>query len=152
MFFITKDSLFPNLASLISKRILGIDYGRVRIGISVGQFITRTATPVTVLTARKGLLNWYLFDWIIKYWFPSDIVIGLAKSIYDQETFSTKLTRSFAIQVKKRYRKPVYLVDEFLSTHFSHLILTKVKHKAVEDGLVDDCSACLILETWMYSH
>jgi len=149
MGLINSTRLFPNLSDIVSRRFLGVDYGRVRVGFSLGQLITRTATPVAIVFSKKGIFNWSSFDWIMKCWFPDDIIIGLAKDFNNKETCVAQLCRSFAIQVKKRYRTPVYLVDELLSSYDSHLKVNDLSTEIVSSAFIDDFSACLILETWM---
>jgi len=38
----------------VSQTLLGFDYGTKRIGVAVGQDITRTVTPLTTLTGLAG--------------------------------------------------------------------------------------------------
>ena len=40
------------------KRLIGIDYGKSRIGIASGQMVTKTATPITTIAAKNGVLDW----------------------------------------------------------------------------------------------
>jgi putative Holliday junction resolvase len=35
--------------------IMGFDYGTRKIGIAVGQLITKTANPIAIISARDGI-------------------------------------------------------------------------------------------------
>ncbi len=131
------------------KVLLGIDYGRARIGIASGQMITKTATPVGTVEACDGLPNWIDLDKVMKRWNPSDIIIGLPLDTKDLDTDITRDARKFALQIEERYKKPVHLINEAYSTREARWRLESVKDKKVSHIKVDAIAACVILETWM---
>ena len=94
------------------KRLIGIDYGKVRIGVASGQMVTKTATPITTIIAKNGIPDWVQFDKLIKQWRPDEIVIGLPIDTKDRETAITKEARGFAKKIQERYQKPIHLITE----------------------------------------
>ena len=131
------------------KRLIGIDYGKSRIGIASGQMVTRTATPVSTITAKNGVPNWYQFDYIINQWLPHKIIVGLPIDTKDQETKITKEVRDFVKTIEERYQKTIDLVTEAFSTLEAHCLLKKTRKNSSSHLRVDSIAACIILETWM---
>ncbi|MGQ4003452.1 Holliday junction resolvase RuvX [Francisellaceae bacterium CB300] len=131
------------------KALLGIDYGRARIGIASGQMITKTASPIGTVEAFDGVPNWIELDKVMKRWNPSDIIIGLPLDTKDLDTDITRDARKFAIEIEERYKKPVHLINEAYSTREARWRLESVKDKKVSHIKVDAIAACVILETWM---
>ena len=131
------------------KALLGIDYGRARIGIASGQMITKTASPIGTVEAFDGVPNWIELDKVMKRWNPSDIIIGLPLDTKDLDTDITRDARKFAIEIEERYKKPVHLINEAYSTREARWRLESVKDKKVSHIKVDAIAACVIIETWM---
>ncbi|MDA0911759.1 MAG: Holliday junction resolvase RuvX [Proteobacteria bacterium] len=130
-------------------KLIGLDYGKSRIGIASGQMITRTATPIATIAAKQGEPEWHELDKIIKQWRPSDIIVGLPIDAKDQETKITEEARAFAQKVELRYQKPVHLISETFSTREARWRLEEVQNKSNRHLKVDAFAACVILETWM---
>ena len=131
------------------RKLLGIDFGNSRIGIASGQMITKTATPIATIMAKKGKPQLDELDQLVKQWRPSDIIIGLPIDAKDQETKITEQARIFAKEIKLRYQKPVHLISEAFSTREARWRLEEVKSKPIRHLKVDALAACVILETWM---
>ncbi|OEZ33905.1 crossover junction endodeoxyribonuclease RuvA [Francisella endosymbiont of Amblyomma maculatum] len=129
--------------------LIAIDYGKARIGLSSGQMITKTATPIGTVAAYNGVPNWIELDKIIKRWNPSDIIVGLPLDTQDFETDITKAAKDFAKEVQQRYQRKVHLINEAYSTREAIWCLEEVKSKKVSHIKVDALAACVILETWM---
>ncbi|WP_440993186.1 Holliday junction resolvase RuvX [Cysteiniphilum litorale] len=130
-------------------KLIGLDYGKSRIGIASGQMITKTATPIATIAAKQGEPEWQELDKIIKQWRPSDIIVGLPIDAKDQETKITEEARAFAQKVELRYQKPVHLISETFSTREARWRLEEVQNKSNRHLKVDAFAACVILETWM---
>lgn len=130
-------------------KLIGLDYGKSRIGIASGQMITKTATPIATIAAKQGNPEWHELDKIIKQWRPSDIIVGLPIDAKDQETKITEEARDFAQKIELRYKKPVHLISETFSTREARWRLEEVQNKSNRHLKVDAFAACVILETWM---
>lgn len=129
--------------------ILGIDFGRARIGVAVGQTITNTATPIATIKAKNGVPHWQQLDAIIKKWRPATIIIGLPIDAAGQQTDSTKQAHAFGVDIHQRYKINVEYINEAYSTRQARWELSELKQGNVNHIKVDAIAASIILETWM---
>ncbi len=126
---------------------LGFDFGTHKIGIAVGQSITGTASPVTTLSYIKQKPDWDGIERIIREWQPDMLVVGLPYQMDDQEAELANRAKRFARQLEGRYKLPVAMVDERLT---SREAINRLGKKSAKDvTLVDSMAAKLILETWL---
>ncbi len=95
---------------------LGFDFGYKRIGVAVGQALTKSASPLATIFAKEGIPNWADVAAVIKQWRPSGLIVGLPTRIDGQEQYTTQAARVFAQNLTKRFALPVHLVDERLTT------------------------------------
>ena len=151
--------------------VLGFDYGVRKIGVAVGQTVTRTATPLQTLPTRDHKPDWDAIARLIAEWQPEALalvpaVIGVAviaqflgdgslgidewlfrHSMDDTEAPVAARARRFARQLEGRYRLPVHLADERLTTREA---ISQLGRDARRNALrVDAVAASLILETWL---
>ncbi len=126
--------------------LLGFDYGTRKIGIAVGQTVTATATALTTLPARAQRPDWDGIGQLITSWQPEALVVGLPLDLDDSETETAPRARRFARQLQGRYRLPVHMTDEKLT---SMVALQALKGRQRRYGDADAIAAKLILETWL---
>lgn len=127
--------------------VLGFDYGTKRIGIAVGQTLTRTATPLTTLRTLHGEQpDWERIQALIREWKPGALVVGLPYNMDDTEAEIAPRVKRFARQLDGRFHLPVHLVDERLTSHEAE---QRLGSSAEGDGRIDSLAAALILETWL---
>ena len=126
--------------------LLGFDYGEKRIGIAVGQGITRTATALCTLNAREGMPDWERISALVDEWRPAALVIGLPRHADGTDSATTRAARAFAQQLEGRYRLPVHLMDERLSSQAA-AALQQEDHQG-KAGL-DAIAARIILQDWL---
>ena len=130
---------------MTSQVLLGFDYGRRRIGVAVGQTVTGTATALTTLAARDGQPDWDTVTALIEQWQPSALVVGLPLQLDGTEGETSQQARRFARRLEGRYKRPVHLMDERLSSR------TAEQHRSRGDtrqGL-DALAAQVILQDWL---
>jgi len=132
------------------RTLLGFDYGLKNIGVAVGQELTRTASPLTVIKARDGIPNWDDIQTLLDEWKPQALIVGLPLNMDGSEQAMTKASRKFGNRLNGRFQIPVEWQDERLTT-FEALeqlgIHSKLDAKQRED--VDRISAQLILQSWL---
>lgn len=121
--------------------IMAFDFGTTRIGVALGQRITGTATPLSVVPARQGIPDWALIDQLVEEWQPEELVVGLPVNMDGTESDMSKAAEQFSRRLSGRYRKPTHLMDERLST-FEAKSFNKPDQ-------VDAIAAGLILESWL---
>lgn len=131
---------------MADETLLGFDYGPRKIGIAVGQMITRTGSPLTTLRAIKDRPDWDGISALIKKWQPSALVVGLPYNMDNTEAELADRAKRFARQLEGRYRLPVHMIDERLTSLEARSLAGK-KIKQIET--LDAIAAQLILETWL---
>ena len=127
--------------------LLGFDFGSHKIGIAVGQTVTATASPLTTLSYIKQKPDWNGIEKLISEWKPDTIIVGLPYQMDDKEAELAVRAKKFARQLQGRFKIPVEMIDERLTSKEASNRLGK---KAAKDAtLVDSMAAKLILETWL---
>ncbi len=130
--------------------LLGFDFGMKRIGIAVGQTVTKTARPLTTINATEGVPQWTILDKIIRTWQPDACIIGIPLNMDGTEQPITQIARQFAQQLHERYQLPIHEMDERLSTKDAReRVFTEGGYKALQDRQIDSVAAQLILQNWL---
>ncbi|HET6796049.1 MAG TPA: Holliday junction resolvase RuvX [Gemmatimonadales bacterium] len=98
-------------------RILGIDWGEVRIGIALSDDTQALATPLQTLTRRPGkrFPMGRLLD-LISVHAPVGVVVGLPLTLEGHEEASAGAARELAEAIAQRTGLALELWDERLST------------------------------------
>ncbi|MEO5344489.1 MAG: Holliday junction resolvase RuvX [Gammaproteobacteria bacterium SHHR-1] len=128
--------------------LLGFDYGTRKIGVASGQDLTGQAAPLTTLAMVQQRPDWDAIGRLIAEWRPQRLIVGLPLNMDDTPTFLTERTRRFARQLEGRYRLPVELVDERLTSKAAKAEFGEFSKATRRLGL-DAFAAKLILETWL---
>lgn len=126
--------------------LLGFDYGTKRIGVAVGQTLTGSARPLTIVRARDGKPDWEAISRLITEWQPAALVVGLPVHMDGTEHERTARARRFGNQLAGRYNLPVHRVDERLTSYEAELEL-RAQGKGGEAP--DAVAAQLILQSWL---
>ena len=132
------------------RTFLGFDFGMKNIGVAVGQELTKTANPLTVIKAREGIPDWDQIKNLLDEWHPQLLIVGLPLNMDGTEQEMTAAARRFGNRLNGRFHIPVDWQDERLTT-FEALdqlgIRSKMQSNKRED--VDRISAQLILQSWL---
>lgn len=122
--------------------LLSFDFGMKKIGVAVGQSITQTATPLTELPAQDGIPSWDVIASLLQTWGIHAIVVGLPYNMDGSDQEITRAAKKFGNRLHDRFQKPVYFVDERLTT------VEAKSHLRHPSKSVDRYAAKLILEAW----
>ena len=123
-------------AATAQRSFLAFDFGTARVGVACGNSVTRSAEPLSTITATGRPR----FDSIARYiteWQPDALVVGVPFHPDGAAHENTERARRFARQLHGRFGLPVHEVDERYSTTEAHAM------GAVD---VDAASAAIILE------
>lgn len=132
------------------QRVLGFDFGTKRIGVASAQAVTGTASPLAPVPARDGIPDWDKLDAVIAEWTPEALVVGLPLNMDDTESTLSQLARKFARRMVARYRLPVFMCDERLSSHSARGLLMEVQQRRKGRlPALDSTAAVLIAEAWL---
>lgn len=130
--------------------IMAFDYGSKKIGVAVGQQLTKTASPLATVFSGPNQTNWESIDQHIKQWRPSAFVVGLPLQMNNKPQHITHLTLRFIKALEKTYQKPIFKVDERLSTQAAKAEIFEQKgYRGLKNTEIDSIAACLILENWL---
>jgi len=127
--------------------LLGFDYGKLRIGIAVGQDITGTATALCTLGCPDGRPDWDGINRLVVEWSPGALVVGLPLHADGSDSTMTRAARNFARELETRYQLPVYSMDERLSSHAAKELQREAPGNG-RDG-IDALAARIILQNWL---
>jgi len=133
-------------------RILAIDYGEVRTGIAVTDELQIIASGL--ITVKTDDLIKFLIDYTNKEQVEL-FVVGLPKQMNNSESQSEKHIINFLKNLEKSLPKiPVIRIDERFTSKiaFQTMIDSGLKKKQRRNkGLVDEISATIILQSYIYS-
>ncbi len=136
----------------MSRTLLGFDFGRNRIGVAVGQQITRTVTPLLTLPGKNQKPDWAGISRLIEEWRPDLLIVGLPLTEDGGEQDMSRAARRFGNQLKGRYNLPVEMMDERYSSLEANMLLRENEFKRVKKNAPqynDHIAAQLILQSWL---
>ncbi len=138
------------MASSPHRTVLGFDFGRVRIGIAVGQQLTGTARPLATLTVGGQRIEWQTITRLIAEWRPDLLIVGVPWQADGNANNVTRAALRFGRQLHGRYRLPVETINEHLSSQAAESLLRAVPPSRRSRGrdAVDATAAALIVESW----
>lgn len=127
-------------------RILGIDYGSVRVGLAMGDTASRIATPLMVLQEKDltAVLN-RIRD-IVEQEQIERLIVGMPRPFGDQAgaTAQSESVQRFVDRLREQGHQ-VETTNEVLSSrlamHLTHDLGQKRKR--------DDLAATVILQSWL---
>lgn len=122
--------------------VLGFDYGSRRLGVAVGQTLSRTASPLTTIAVRSNGPDWQRIGALISEWQPQRLLVGLPLNMRLETQPMTRAALRFSRQLAGRYHLPVDTVDECLSSRAA-------RARFPGKRTVDAEAAMLIIETWL---
>jgi len=131
-------------------KLMGIDYGRRRIGIAVSDDGGTLARSIGIVDRKTHPNSIDELIRIISIETPSALIFGLPLNEDDEETTMSKEVRDFASQVEQRVTVPIHFVDEsFTSKKASELMMHRKKKERRDKSLSDRIAACLILQEYI---
>ena len=128
--------------------VMSFDYGTEKIGIAIGQSISSTAEPLTIIKAKDGIPNWSQITDLIESWRPNYLVVGLPYNLDGSDSKLLQRALKFAKRLNGRFNIPTFGIDERLS---SETAKEKYKIGSLKNTIrkeIDDVAAQIILETW----
>ena len=96
--------------------VLCFDYGEMRIGVAVGDFSVKLATPLQTISGEANDVKFAAIEKLLREWTPVLLLTGLPAHLDGQAHDMTRLARKFANRLHGRFGLPVRLMDERLSS------------------------------------
>ncbi len=133
-------------------RIIGLDYGDSRIGVSVSDSFGLTAQPVCALSEKTWSQQLEKLAAIVEEYGAEGFVIGMPKNMNGSIGPRGEVTRKFSAALLARFGLPVTEWDERLTSVAAHRALQEGQVRGVKKkGKVDMLSAVFILQGYLDS-
>ncbi len=131
-------------------RILGLDVGSRRIGVAVSDPLGITAQGLETLQRKNKRHDFECLQRVIQEYDVREIVVGLPLRMSGAEGTQSGKMQVFAEDLRKRFRLPVHLWDERLTSAEANRLLRETDLSIQKRGkAVDRMAAILILQGWM---
>ena len=124
------------------RTVLAFDFGSRRIGVAVGQEVTRTAEALCTIAVRDDRPDWDAITAVVETWRPDLFVLGRPRTADGGATPLGAALERFARRLEGRFGRRVSFVDERLSSYAADA------EPGSAHGGLDAASARVILETW----
>jgi len=133
-------------------RVLGLDVGSRRIGVAVSDALGVTAQGLETLQRRNKRADFAALEKVIAEYGIKEIVVGLPLRLSGEEGTQSLKMQEFAEELRKRFRLPVHLWDERLTSAEANRLLRQTELSIEKRAkAVDRMAAVLILQGWMES-
>jgi putative Holliday junction resolvase len=131
-------------------RVLGLDVGSRRIGVAVSDPLGITAQGLDTLQRRNKRQDLAALEKVIREYSVREIVVGLPLRMSGAEGTQSEKMQVFAEDLRKRFRLPVHLWDERLTSAEANRLLRETELSIEKRAkAVDRMAAVLILQGWM---
>ena len=131
-------------------RLLGIDYGEKRIGISISDPNRNIATPLETIIFESESSLIIKIRSIVLSWSVDGIILGFPIGMNGQDTIQTKKVRKFYKILCNEFNISVIKEDERLS---SVVTLNSLRHQGIKPSrnksMVDSTAAAIILQSYL---
>ena len=135
------------------KRIIGIDYGEVRVGISLSDLTQTIATPFRTISYKNfdDLLT-QLKEIIIANEVDK-LVVGVPYNMKGEDTKQTLKVKEFISFLESNLSYDIALIDERLSSIEAEKTMHKMNIKTGHNkGQIDKIAASVILQEYLDSN
>lgn len=119
--------------------VLAFDYGEKRIGVAIGNTITRSTRPLSTLRHKTVDERFAKIQTLLSEWEPEQLVVGIPSHPDGTAHEMTQRCTRFAQQLQGRFGKPVALVDERYTSAIA-------QQEGAQD--IDAQAAALILDSY----
>ena len=65
---------------MIEGVIVGFDFGLKRLGVAIGNTLTKEARPLQIIDSRTNQSRWSGIEKVLKEWHPSALVAGVPRN------------------------------------------------------------------------
>jgi putative Holliday junction resolvase len=132
----------------IDKRILGLDIGKRRIGVALGDPLGILASPHSIIKRYDDVSAVAAIAELAAQNDVGQIVVGLPLSLDGGEGKQVAEVKAFTTQIKTAIDLPLVYCDERLSTITAQELLKKGGSKRI-GGADDAAAAAVILQSYL---
>jgi putative holliday junction resolvase len=135
----------------VSGTLLGFDFGEKRVGVAVGETVTRIASPLGAIEEPATEARFEAISKFVNEWSPVALVVGRPRHSDGSAHAIAKLAEKFARRLQARYGLPVLFVDETLSSATAEAQLRDTRTRPGRKADVDALAAAIILQSYLDS-
>lgn len=131
-------------------RVVGLDIGDKRIGVSIGDTEVKIASPLAPLANDETIFR--QIDNLLIQNDAKIVVIGLPRNAEGQETAQSVVVRNFATELSAKTDAKIVFQDESLTSVLAERRLRERKNfseSMLRDGTLDSEAAQLILADYL---
>ena len=154
-------------------QVIAIDYGEKRVGVAIGNTLTRSAEPLTTLANNNRQELLISLKALIDEWQVRQIVVGMpynpesrivadnvaitandqgVKNMRSERKLEQKI-RKFALQLGDLVDLPIQFVDESFSSHEASRQMisnrqTGKRKRSIRKADIDRAAATILLKRW----
>jgi putative pre-16S rRNA nuclease len=131
-------------------RLMAIDFGSRRIGLAVTDELGLTAQGLPTLHRSNKQNDFNHLRRAIKQYAVGEIVMGLPLRMSGEHGIQSEKVEDFAAELRKRFKLPVHLFDERLTSVEANRVLGETDMSGRrKTEVVDQLAAVLILQAFM---
>ncbi len=129
--------------------VMAFDFGTKKTGVAYGVCLTGNASPLALLVMKDGIPDWSALDKTLAEWQPDACLVGLPLNMDDTESELCLRARKFARRLKHRSNKPVWMVDERLTTREARQDVRQISaQRRGKAPAADSIAAVMLIESW----
>ncbi len=131
------------------RSIMAFDFGTQKMGVAYGMSLTGAASPLALMVMKDGIPDWNHLEKTLAEWQPDACLVGLPLNMDDSESELCLRARKFARRLKHRLNKPVWMVDERLTTREAREDVRQISaQRRGKAPAADSMAAVLLIESW----
>ena len=132
-----------------NSNVIAFDFGEKKIGVAIGNSITKTAHPLETIRKIKKVERIQSIENLLKEWEPGIVVVGLPLNEDGTESRLTLLAQNFAKNIENKFKVPTVLIDErYTSVEAKILLSGSVKSIRKGNQAIDQVAAQIILDAY----
>ena len=128
--------------------LLAFDYGEKRIGVALGNALTRSARALTVIPNKSRDYRFEAIGGLLREWQPDLLVVGLPSHPDGAPHAMTQQATRFGNQLNGRFNLPVVWVDERYSSVDAEARMRERGEHVGRGVHIDAEAACVILQQY----
>lgn len=136
--------------------LLAFDYGRRRIGVAIGNTLSREARALLTLDAGESGPDWTRIASLLDEWRPARLVVGVPYNGRASGEAIAAEAQRFARRLHGRFGLPVETIDEQLSSAEAQDRLRAARRAGRRGPIakkdIDSAAAAVILQDWLDNH
>lgn len=133
--------------------VLGFDVGARRIGVAIGSRWGEGARALAVVDVHASRVDWPAVERLQREWRAQGFVVGDPIPLEGGEQPSQQRARAFAGELRRRFRLPVVMVDERMSSIEAAGRFAEARadgrRRRRDAELLDAEAAAVIVERWL---